>query len=170
MCNDKKSVSITHLEMVAKPDEAKAQLADGALVLRAFNPTISFYRHLYDSVGERWQWRDRRQISDDALAQIIRHPSVEIWVLHIDGVPAGYGELDRRQLPSVELSYFGLMPEFIGRRLGRQFLRWIVCRAWESGVSRLWVHTCNLDHPRALQLYRETGFASFNPAQGEDRR
>jgi len=32
---------------------------------------------------------------------------------------------------------------------------------WRKDVSRLWVHTCTLDHPSALGFYRAQGFVPF---------
>jgi len=36
--------------------------------------------------------------------------------------------------------------------------------AWASDPSRIWVHTCDLDHPRALGNYQEAGFKVFGQA------
>ena len=33
-------------------------------LLRAENPTVSFYRYLYDAVGRDWLWTDRKRLSD----------------------------------------------------------------------------------------------------------
>ena len=34
-------------------------------------------------------------------------------------------------------------------------------RAWAKGIARVWVHTCTLDHPRALGFYRAAGFTPY---------
>jgi hypothetical protein len=34
-------------------------------------------------------------------------------------------------------------------------------RAWRAEVTRVWVHTCTLDHPSALGFYRASGFVPF---------
>ena len=156
-------VTITSLEMFACPEAARAVPAwpAGARVERALRPGVAFYRFLYDTVGEPWLWADRRRWSDAALAARVEHPLVEVWVLTADGQPAGYAELDRRGAGEVELSYFGLLPAFIGRGFGGRLLRFAVDRAWTADIGRLWVHTCDLDHPAALGLYRRTGFAPF---------
>ena len=73
-------------------------------------------------------------------------------------MPAGFAELERATDGSVEIVYFGLLPEFIGRRVGRPFLEAIVGRAWDGGTTRVWLHTCTLDHPRALTNYLAGGF------------
>ncbi len=156
-------VTITSLEMFACPEAARAvpSWPAGARVERALRPGVAFYRFLYDTVGEPWLWADRRRWSDAALAERVQHPQVEVWVLTADGQPAGYAELDRRAPGEVELSYFGLLPTFIGCGLGGRLLRFAVDRAWTPGIRRLWVHTCDLDHPAALGLYRRAGFAPF---------
>ena len=33
--------------------------------------------------------------------------------------------------------------------------------AWRAGVERVWVHTCTLDHPKALDFYRAQGFEPY---------
>jgi GNAT superfamily N-acetyltransferase len=82
--------------------------------------------------------------------------------MYTGGVPAGFVELDRRREDEVEIAYFGLLPEFIGRGLGRYLLAWSIDKAFAlapEGIShRLWVHTCNHDHPEALALYQRAGF------------
>jgi hypothetical protein len=35
-------------------------------------------------------------MSDEKLGSIIQDPKVEIYVLYVNGVPAGYSEIDRR--------------------------------------------------------------------------
>jgi len=131
-------------------------------VVQAVMPTVSFYRYLYNMVGEQWQWVDRHKLSDEQLAAIIRDPAVEVYVLYVNGVPAGYAELDRRQFPDIELAYFGIMPEFIGQKLGPYLLRWSIDKAFSYSPRRLWLHTCTLDHPKALATYRRAGFQIYS--------
>lgn len=153
---------ITYLEMRQPPAEPVAPHRGEKLALmRAEHPTVAYYRFLYDTVGEQWSWHERRRLSDDRLRAIIEDPLVEIDVLYVAGVPAGYAELDRRIDGQVELAYFGMMPEFIGRGLGGFLLRRICAKAWRPGVERLWVHTCNFDHPRALAVYQRVGFVPY---------
>ena len=155
-------ITITYLEMLAPPDAppVPAPLMKLAL-LRAEKPSAGFYLHLYDAVGRDWTWVERKHMPEEELGAIIRDERVEIYVAYVGGVPAGYAELDRRKPSDVELAYFGLMPEFIGRGLGRYLLDWAIRRAWSSGPERVWVHTCTEDHPRALPLYQRFGFQVF---------
>ena len=155
-------VQIIYLQMTAPPtgllpDPPRRDL----LVMRAEQPTVSYYRYLYDHVGGPWMWYERRLLGDDALGAIVRDAQVEVHVLYVAGVPAGYAELDRRVAGEVEISYFGLLPDFIGQGLGGHLLGWAIRRAWRGGPRRVWVHTCNLDHPRALDTYAKAGFKEY---------
>ena len=100
--------------------------------------------------------------ADEALAAIIRDARVEIYVLYCDGAPAGYAELDFRKKGEVELAYFGLIPEYIGRGLGGYMLDWAIDTAWSRRPGRVWVHTCTLDHPAALAVYQKAGFVAYD--------
>jgi GNAT superfamily N-acetyltransferase len=153
---------VTHLEMHALPAHAPIAPPRADLtIVHARQPTVAYYRWLYDTVGAPWLWTDRRKLDDAQLASIVQRSDVEVWVLEAGGVPAGYVELDRRLAPEIELAYFGLMPEFIGQRLGPYLLDWSIRRAWSYAPSRFWVHTQTLDHPKALALYRQLGFEAF---------
>ena len=154
--------TVTYLEMDQRPSHPTVPAPMGKFaILRAEQPTVSFYRYLYDTVGEPWNWTDRRVIGGDQLGAIISDPKVEIYVLYASGVPAGFAELDRRVEGEVELAYFGLLPDFTGRGLGRYFLDWAIHAAWESEPRRVWLHTCDLDDPRALPLYQRAGFTAY---------
>jgi GNAT superfamily N-acetyltransferase len=154
--------TITYLEMLAKPQRVPlpAPAVKHAL-LRAEPCTVSFYRYLYNCVGERWLWYLRREWDDERLRRWLARPEIEVSVLHVGGVPAGYFELERAPSGDTELCYFGLIPDFIGRRLGGFFLQAAVDSAWTGATQRLWVHTCTYDHPRALGLYQRTGFRVY---------
>ena len=156
-------IVVTYLEMLKPPTRptVPAPPVGKIALLRAERCTVSFYRYLYNTVGEPWLWWERRLLSDAELERIIHDSKVEIYVLYLDGVPAGYAELDRRREEDVELAYFGLIPQFIGRKLGPFLLNWAVDTAWFQKPKRLWVNTNNLDHPKALQIYQKAGFAPY---------
>jgi GNAT superfamily N-acetyltransferase len=165
--------TVTYLEMFERPVPLVAPAPFGKLALmRTEACTVSFYRYLYEVVGTPWVWFERRTMSDDALAAELAKPTTEIFVLYVGGVPAGYFELDAAEPHQTELCYFGLAPEFIGRRLGPFLLNAAIEQAWSRPLERLWVHTCTFDHPRALPLYQRAGFIVYArlPVQFEDPR
>src|ERR1700759_4743112 len=108
------SMTVTFLEMTAKPSALPPPLPKGKIAfLRAERPSTHFYRYLYDTIGEKYFWVDRKKFSPEALADLLADPRMEIYVLYADGCPAGIGELDLRAGNSAHLAYFGLMPEYI---------------------------------------------------------
>jgi GNAT superfamily N-acetyltransferase len=151
----------TYLEMLAPP--GAGMTPDVALsVERAVRPSVEFYRFLYNSVGRDYLWVDRNRMPDETLQQILNDDLVEVYVLNVAGKPAGYAELDRRTPGEVELAYFGLFPAYVGQGWGKQFLRWTVQQAWSCRPRRVWVHTCDLDHPAALPNYLQAGFTIYD--------
>ena len=153
-------VTITYLEMAEAPrlEPAHPPLNRRIALLRAQRPTLKFYRFLYDAVGEEWTWWERRVIEDERLRAYIQDERVEVFVLYVEGQPAGFFELDGREPGGIDLAMFGLMPDFVGQGLGGWFLNAAVETAWERKPGRLTVNTCTLDHPRALPLYQKVGF------------
>ena len=160
--------NVTFLEMLAPPDRPPVDLKPGVEMRRAHAPTISFYRYLYNTIGGDWTWTGRRLMDDDTLAAAIRDPSVEVNVLWVNGVPAGLMEIGRGSMPDLELLYFGLIPDFVGKGYGRQALDWIIDRAWSFRPKRFWLHTCDLDHPNALSVYQKAGFTIFDSGTRRD--
>jgi len=154
-------VTVYYLEMLthAKRDVPAPQ--DGLTVLHARTPSVAYYRFLYDAVGKDYHWLSRRKLSDEELAAILHDPLNEVHVLHVDGSPAGFAELDRRQSEEVELVQFGLMLDFIGQGLGKWFLQWTIDKTWSYEPKRFWLHTCTLDHPAAVPTYKKAGFVQF---------
>jgi GNAT superfamily N-acetyltransferase len=153
---------VTHLEMLAEPRLPPSPRPLGKYALmRAENPPVHFYRYLYDAIGRDYVWVNRKRLSDQALADIIQHPEVSIYVLYCGGVPAGYFELDFRSMPRAEISFLGLMKEHIGSGIGSFMLREAILTAWAHGPERLIIQTCTLDHPRALPLYQRMGFTPY---------
>jgi GNAT superfamily N-acetyltransferase len=153
---------VTFLDMKAHPTLPPPPVPSGKIaILRAENPPTHFYRYLYDTIGAAYFWVDRRKINDEALGLLLTDPAVHLNVLYVDGCPAGMAELDFRKSPTGQLAYFGLLPEFVGRRLGHYFLHHTVLNAWTQPIERLRVNTCTLDHPRALPLYQRVGFTPY---------
>ena len=154
------TVRTTTLEMIAPPRtypslQTKSRLA----IMRVPEIPLPFYRFLYGEIGKTHYWYLRNHLSEEELRNILHSEDTQISVLYYDGAPAGFAELDHSQLPeSIEMIYFGLCPQFIGRGLGKWFLGQIVRSAWEEHPEKLIVSTDTLDHSNALPLYQKLGF------------
>jgi GNAT superfamily N-acetyltransferase len=154
-------VTRTYLEMRDPRDLKAAYSDDGRLRLERIEECpISFFRYLYREVGRDYHWVDRLVMTDAEIADYLADPGVSIWHLSCAGAPAGYFELKRHPADdSVEIAYFGLMPEFLRRGYGKHLLTRAVEEAWRLGPSRVWLHTCTLDDPAALPNYVKRGFS-----------
>jgi len=124
-------------------------------------PDIAFYRFLYQSVGEKWRWRDRLELSSSELRDILSSADTSVFVLYVSGAPGGYVELFHHGDGNYEIAYFGLREEYMGRGLGKHLLSFGIKQAWEMGAKRVFLHTCNLDGPHALANYQKRGFRIF---------
>jgi len=154
---------VTFLEMDRKPSALPPpQPKDKIAILRAANPPVHFYRYLYDTIGADYFWVDRKKKSDAEIAAILNASTLELYVLYVDGCPAGMAELDFADAAIAQLAYFGLMPQYVGRRLGYFFLYQAAKICWARPISKLRVNTCTLDHPRALPLYQRVGFTPYS--------
>ncbi len=127
-------------------------------------PDLDWYRRLYREIGEPWLWFSRLRMSDDELRAIVHNPDVDVIALSHNGVDCGLLEFDRRAMPDIELSFFGIAPALIGKGAGRALLDYGLKAAWEHRPQRVWLHTCTLDHPRALDFYRKAGFVPYKRA------
>lgn len=118
----------------------------------------SFFRYLYAEVGRAHHWTDRLGWNDEDVRRHLSNPAVSLWLLTWEAAPAGYFELRKDADGAVEVAYFGLLPEYLGRGWGKFLLSEAVRAAWAQGATRVWLHTCTLDHPAALPNYLSRGF------------
>lgn len=161
----------TYLEL-RRPEDLRAVPApsEHVTVLQVGECAPSFWRRLYTEVGSQYRWTDRLGWTDDDIRAYLGDPAVSLWVLSVDGGVAGYFELrQHHEMPvadagrsfSVEIAYFGLLPAYIGRGLGKYLLSAAASRGWELQPTRVWLHTSSLDHPAALPNYLARGFRVF---------
>lgn len=167
---------VTNLEMTARPKSvAPLPLNRKLALMKADYIPLHFYRYLMYRTGKPWHWVMRLRMEDAELKTIVHAPTTDIFVLYMDGSPAGFFEIERKDPAVGELSYFGLMDHAIGKGLGRWFLSSAIDSAWSHGPEKVKVNTCTLDHPAALGLYQKLGFvavnrhtANFQPLTDED--
>ena len=161
--DDQIATIVTSLQMVERPKPRPAPSSRLNLRLdRWREPSPERYRTLFRRVGAPWLWFSRLVMSDAALTAIIHDAGIEIFaVTDRQGIEIGLLELDFRQAGACELSFLGLVPELTGKGEGRWLMAQALELGWRKDVSRLWVHTCTLDHPSALGFYRAQGFVPF---------
>jgi len=152
---------VTSLEMLAPPRARPDPPHSPWRLRRVADPEPRWFRGLFRQVGQDWLWFSRLVLPDDALCAIIRDDRVELYALEFESRDEGLLELDFRQEGECELSFFGVTPRLIGTRAGRWLMNRAIELAWSRPIRRLWVHTCTLDHPRALAFYLGSGFSAY---------
>jgi ribosomal protein S18 acetylase RimI-like enzyme len=155
-------VTRTYLEMRAS-SELNAARSDDPLIKIEQQPhcSVELFRFLYREVGRNYFWIDRLPWSDEQITAYLEQPEVSLWLMTYDNDIAGYFELKKEADGSTEVAYFGLMPQFIGRGLGKHLLTSAVEQAWVDGAKRVWLHTCTDDDPAAFPNYLKRGFTPF---------
>jgi len=155
-------VTRTYLEM-HDPAQLQAARCDDPRIHVKQLPECSpsFFRYLYVEVGRKYHWIDRLPWTDEDIMAHLSQVEISLWLMTDDSATAGYFELRRCDDGSVEIAYFGLLPEFIGRGLGKYLLTRAVRQSWAEGANRVWLHTCTLDDPAAMPNYLKRGFKLF---------
>lgn len=125
------------------------------------------YRDIYDRVGRKWHWVNRRHLTDRQLAAIIHHPATEIYLLREHEDVIGFVELNYKLFPQVEIVFVGLLDNHIGRGFGRMMVEHALNIIQARAPRRIIIQTCTLDHPSALKLYQSVGFTAYNRRQVE---
>lgn len=152
-----KPTKVTYFEMHEKPEDkfAEKENVEWLLLKKPVDPDI--YLQYYSEVGKEHFWLDRLVMSKDELINLINAPNIDIYIMKVNNKPAGYVEfiVDEK---FTEILYFGIMPAFIGKGLGKYSLDWAINKAWSYNPGWIQLNTCELDHPHAIHNYRQRGF------------
>ena len=154
---------VTYLEMRTPPAQGALRPSEFE-IRRVTQPNLEWYRALYRRIGEPWLWFSRLRMSDDELGAVLDDSAIDIFVLSFGAEDHGLLEFDRRRMPDIEIAFFGVTLEMIGKGAGRALLTYCLPLAWEHRPQRIWLHTCTSDHPSALEFYRKFGFVPYKRA------
>ena len=151
---------VTELEMTAAAQLNPAPVVDG-VALRATEPGPEI-RDLHVRIGTPYQWPSTTR-TDGEWERWFAEPARRYRLVEYRGDVAGAADFEPQPGGDVEITTFGLLPEFVGKGLGGYALTLVVADAWAlPGTRRVWLHTSTLDHPNALPNYLRRGFRSFS--------
>jgi len=125
-------------------------------------PDFQLNKFFYKQIGRNHRWIDRLAWTDKKWTQYVENPRIKTFILKDNNNLAGYYEtirdLDKDQC---EIAYFGILEEYIGKKCGGYLLSDAIKRLFEEGISRVWLHTCSLDHENAIKNYLARGMKVF---------
>jgi GNAT superfamily N-acetyltransferase len=151
----------TRLEMRQVPTRMLTPFPSDLSLDVAARGDLVAYRNLFRAVGSDLLWFSRLLMSDEKLLETLGHPGTESFILKRGTDILGILELSFRDMPDCELSFFGLVPHEVGNGTGRALVDEAIRRAFAKPISRMWLSTCTLDHPKALAFYRKAGFVPY---------
>jgi GNAT superfamily N-acetyltransferase len=161
MGNMEIEVTTTYLELTSQKMFRPRMLDRNDVVVRKVEIPVPAVNHFFFiNVGRPWKWYSRLNWTLEDWKDWAENDRVDTWIGYVQGTPFGYFELES-QGSSIEISFIGLLPQFIGKGLGGFLLSRAVQIAWDRGRARIWVHTCSLDHKFALKNYLDRGFLVY---------
>lgn len=157
------NITTWYLELLNQSDFTPRYLDDEQLkIVEVRVKDFRYNRFLYQLVGEQWNWTDKLKWNDEEWRAYVEDENLLTFVAYYSGTPAGYFELKKENEGNIKIEYFGLSPHFIGKGIGSHLLSCAIAEAWALGAKRIWVHTCSLDHPSALNNYKARGMKVYD--------
>ena len=131
-------------------------------LVKKIRPDFQLNKFFYKQVGKKHRWIDRLSWSDEKWINYISNKNLETYIICESEELAGFFELlHNPELQETEISYFGLLEEYIGKGIGGYALSEAIRKSFEKKIRRVWLHTCTLDHPNALKNYIARGMTVF---------
>jgi GNAT superfamily N-acetyltransferase len=148
--------AVTWLELITPAPQGLAPPA--RMALRRFGPAdAALFHGLYREIGRDWLWAGLIAAPEADIAARLARPDILSFAAMDGETPVGLIDLELTA-EGAEIVYFGCVPGFIGKGAGAWLMDETkrICR--DAGVHRLWLHTCNFDHPKAVSFYQRQGF------------
>ena len=119
-------------------------------------------KFFYKQIGKKYHWVDRLVWSDQDWIKYVSNCELSTFILKYDEEILGYFELIfHKNKKESEIAYLGILEEYLGKKLGSFLLSEALKKSFGLGASRVWVHTCSLDHKHALKNYLSRGMSIF---------
>lgn len=131
-------------------------------------PVVDDYLALYKNIGEEYGWSQRLLMEKKQLISFLTKQHIHVYLFNIHGENAGYFEIDVSDPGKAEIVYLGLVPKFIGKGYGKALMYEAIRYASDHGKNKVWLHTCEFDHPNALDIYLKAGFVIFKEQIDEE--
>ena len=125
-------------------------------------PDFQINKFFYKQIGSDHRWIDRLVWDDQKWISYVNNPNVKTYVLKENDDLVGYFEqITNTEKNDCEIAYFGILKEFYGKKYGAHLLSLAIIKCFEQKISKIWLHTCSLDHENALKNYLARGMKIF---------
>ena len=119
-------------------------------------------KFFYKNIGKNCHWVDRLVWTELDWTKYVSDEKLSTYILKNKDEMAGYFELLlNKDTKEAEIAYFGILEEYFGKKLGGYLLSEAIKFSFNFGCTRVWVHTCSLDHKNALFNYQARGMKIF---------
>ena len=156
-------VERNYLDIISLKNLSEIDKPSNNFDVRLVNPPdFQLNKFFYKQIGKKHRWVDRLIWNENQWIKYINNSNVRTYTLQDGNNLAGYFEqiFDQKKL-ECEIAYFGILQDYVGKRLGGYLLSQAIKKSFAIGANRVWVHTCSLDHKHALKNYLSRGMKIF---------
>ena len=156
-------VERNYLDIISLKNLSEIDKPSNNFDVRLVNPPdFQLNKFFYKQIGKKHRWVDRLIWNENQWIRYINNSNVKTYILQDGNDLAGYFEqiFDQKKL-EYEIAYFGILQDYVGKRLGGYLLSEAIKKSFLMGANRVWVHTCSLDHKHALKNYLSRGMKIF---------
>ena len=152
-----------YLELKSLEDFKEVKKPSEDYSVELVNPKdFQLNKFFYKNIGKNHQWVDRLVWTDLDWIKYVSDEKLFTYILKNKDEIAGYFEiLFNKDTIEIEITYFGILEEYFGKKLGGYLLSKAIKFSFSLGCTRVWVHTCSLDHKNALLNYQARGMKIF---------
>jgi GNAT superfamily N-acetyltransferase len=156
-------VQRNYLEIKSIQDLNEVVEPNGDYSLDLLEPiNFQLNKFFYKNIGKKHKWVDRLVWTEAQWIDYVSNKNIKTYIFKLKSNLAGFFELIfHSEKKEVEIAYFGLLEEFQNKKLGSYLLSQAIQKSFNSGIERVWVHTCSLDHKNALNNYIARGMKIF---------
>ena len=158
-----KEVKRNYLEISSLNDLKEASKPSDDYTLNLIDPiNFQLNKFFYKNIGKNHKWVDRLIWNDQKWVDYVSSKKVKTYILKNKDDLVGYFELIFHfEKNEVEIAYFGILEEYQNKKLGSFLLSEAIKKSFVQNISRVWLHTCSLDHKNALNNYIARGMKIF---------
>jgi len=158
-----KKIERNYLEISSLGDLNDSVISSEDYIVSLVEPAdFQLNKFFYKNIGKNHNWVDRLIWTEKKWIEYTCDEKVKTYILKKKNDLAGYFELIfHKEKNEIEIAYLGLLKEYHNKRLGSYLLSSAIKNSFLIKPSRVWVHTCSLDHKNALQNYLSRGMKIF---------